>query len=174
MNIVYILVVIIILVIILFCVYKGVKENFGIGCLTGGQQCNAFSHGKFMLRDLRTKLWLNIANDGFAKFLPGGFGVPLLMSQNPNEYLPLRLLASSNDYLLASFDKKAIRIVSNPYSDINKLELLIYGQNRLNIIGYKTDSDNYNFIYVDDKGFVYSVDEPSKASAVEFIDLDKI
>lgn len=174
MDIIYILIIIIILAIILFCVYKGVKESFGIGCLNGGQECNAFSKGKFMLRDLRTKLWLNVANDGMAKFLPGGFGVPLLMSKNPTEYLPLRLLSSPNDYLLASYDQKAIRIVSNPYSEFEKLELLIYGQNRVNIIGYKVESGDYKYIYVDDKGFVNSVDEPSKASAIEFLNLDKI
>ena len=136
--------------------------------LTDAQRCDLLGQKKYMLRDIKTRLWLNIGvESGRASFMPGGFGIPLLLSKNPNEYLPLRLLADPNNYLLATFDKKGIRVVTNPPAKFYKLELFIF--NQMNIIGYVDESEKQFYIEVDDNGFVSSVSSPRQASPMEML-----
>lgn len=46
------------------------------------------SINKFMIRDFKTNFWFSAGSqDGLNKFSPGRFGVPLIMSDKPDEYL---------------------------------------------------------------------------------------
>lgn len=165
----YQIILIILLVIIIFIFYYTKKnETFDLLNLTEIQRCDLLCQKKYMLRDIKTKLWLNIGvESGRASFMPGGFGIPLLLSKDPNEYLPLRLLADPNNYLLATFDKKGIRVVTNPPAKYYKLELYIF--NQINIIGYVDEAEKQFFIQVDDNGFVSSVIDPKEASPIEML-----
>lgn len=143
---------------------------------------NTFSIKKFMIRDLRTKLWLvfglskshkNFIREheetGFNKFLPGRFGSPFILSDNPNEYLPLKIADNPNDYLLSNYKGDGIRIVSNPYTKYFIIQAFIY--NGFNILGYIHENEQTKYIYVDDNGYITSVLKPEKASIIEIIDL---
>lgn len=120
----------------------------------------------FMLKDLRTNYWL-IINSGRGKFVASRFGVPFSLSENPNEYLPLRTANDPNIYLLADYNGKGIRAISNPYNSTYKLEILIYEQR--NIIAWEDDGGIQHYLYVEDSGYVNSTVNPDKASQFEMV-----
>lgn len=133
-------------------------------------RCNVLGVKKFMIRDLRTKLWLTSGQEeGFNKFLPGRFGVPLVMSNDPNEYLPLRTVADPNDYLLATYKGDGIRTVSNPYNKYFVIQVFIY--EGFNILGWIGESNETNYLYIDNDGHVSSTDKPQEASVIEIIEI---
>lgn len=132
------------------------------------ERCNVLAKKKFMVRDIRTQLWLISGQEkGFSKFLPGKFGVPFMLSENPDEYLPLRILADPNDYLLSTYNGKEIRVVTNPTAKYYILEIFIY--NGYNVIGYIDESENQKYLYVDDNGNITSTVNPEKASYIELL-----
>lgn len=134
------------------------------------QRCNVLGVKKFMIRDLRTKLFLTSGQEeGFNKFLPGRFGVPLIMSEDPGEYLPLRTVADPNDYLLATYKGNGIRTVSNPYAKYFIIQVFIY--KGYNVLGYIDEGDNFKYLYIDDDGHISSTSKPNEASVVEIIEL---
>lgn len=153
--------------------YQNNNTNYANGdilTLNPYHRCKVLGVNKFMVRDLRTKLWLTDGlQDGFSKFLPSRFGVPLLMSDKPDEYLPLRTVADPNDYLLATYNGKGIRVVSNPYNQTFVLQVFIY--NGFNVLGYINEGNEQLYIYVDDNGDISSTTEPAKASIIEIIEL---
>jgi len=133
-------------------------------------RCKVLGVNKFMIRDLRTKLWLTDGmQEGFSKFLPGKFGVPLMMSAKPDEYLPLRTVADPNDYLLATYSGDGIRVVANPYNQTFVLQVFIY--NGYNVIGYLNEANTQLYLNIDDNGNITSTLEPSKASIIEIIEI---
>ena len=119
-----------------------------------------------MLRDIRTNFWL-IIDGGIGKFVPGRFGVPFVLSEKPNEFLPLRMASNPNYYLLSDYDKAGIRAVSNPYNKFFKLEVLIYNQR--NILAYEDEKDVQYYLMVDDAGEVVSTLNPDEASKFEMV-----
>jgi hypothetical protein len=134
------------------------------------ERCEILGAKKFMVRDLRTKLWLvSGQEEGFSKFLPNNFGVPLLMSTEPNEYLPLRILADPNNYLLSTYDGKGIRVVSNPYNKFFVIQVFIFESS--NILGYIDENNKTKYLYVDNNGNITSTKYPQKASVIEIIEL---
>lgn len=133
-------------------------------------RCKVLGVSKFMIRDLRTKLWLTDGlQEGFSKFLPGKFGVPLVMSDKPDQYLPLRTIADPNDYLLATYSGDGIRVVANPYVQTFILQVFIY--NGYNIIGYTNEANLQLYLNVDDNGNISSTPKPSEASVIEIIEI---
>jgi hypothetical protein len=107
--------------------------------------------------------------EGFSKFLPGKYGVPLMMSDKPDEYLPLRTVADPNDYLLSTYSGDNIRVVSNPYNQTFILQVFIY--NGLNVIGYINEANIQLYLYIDDNGNISSTTKPSEASVVEIVEI---
>ena len=91
------------------------------------------THKNCMLRDVKTNFWLFIDNV-IGKFVPGRFGIPFVLSSNPNEDLPLRLASQPNTYIVAGYNGDGLRAVSNPYTEFFKVEVLIYNQR--NILSY--------------------------------------
>jgi len=160
---IFIIILILILIILFFAKNT---ENFDLLTLYPYKRCNLLSKDKYMIRDIRTKLWL-MADGEYGKFIPGNFGVPLMFSEKPKEYLPLRLLGDPNTYLVASYDRKYIRAVPNPTSPVNKLEIYIYKDQ--NLIGFLDNGLVQNFIHVDDFGNIVSVVDPNVASPVEIL-----
>lgn len=156
------------------------KEEFDNSTCTPTQQdilslnpyhrCKVLGVNKFMIRDVRTNLWLTDGlEEGFSKFLPGRFGIPLVMSEKPDEYLPLRTVADPNDYLLATYDGQGIRVVSNPYNTTLVLQIFIY--NGYNVIGYVNEGNEQLYLVIDDNGNITSTSEPSKASVVQIVEI---
>ena len=146
------------------------NNNNNILTLNPYERCKILGVNKFMIRDLRTKLWLtNGLQEGFNKFLPGRFGVPLMMSDKPDEYLPLRIVSNPNDYLLATYKGDGIRTVTNPYNNTFIIQVFIY--KGLNVLGYINESETQIYLYVDDNGNILSTIEPSNASVVEIIEI---
>ena len=158
---------VIILIVILLIIYlDNRQDNFDLLDLTPLTRCNILSKKKYMLRDIRTNLWLMATND-YGTFVPGNFGIELLLSDKPNEYLPVRLLASPNVYLLANYNGKGIRMVDNPPAIFFKLEMYIY--NGKNIIGYLNENNIQLYLFIDNNGDIESVASPSKASPMEML-----
>ena len=128
----------------------------------------------FMVRDLKTNLWLNVSNVGKVRFVPSGFGFVFRLSENPENLLPLRSTNNPNDYIIASSDNDKsgdFRIVSNPGSDLLKVQVMSLGGTR-NILGYTDNSvidEKDIFINVDQAGYVHAVENPSEASVVNII-----
>lgn len=149
--------------------YDDITEiNSDLLSLTPKKRCDLLSQKKFMVRDIRTQLWLiSGQEEGFSKFLPGRFGIPLLLSEDPNDYLPLRTIADPNDYLLSSYNGKEIRVVSNPYTKYYILQIFIY--NGFNVIGYIDESDTQKYLNIDDDGHIISTINPENASKVELL-----
>lgn len=148
------------------------NEGFGSNLLdlNSSQRCNLLGNKKFMIRDLRTKLWLiSGQEEGFSKFLPGRFGNTFMMSSTPDQYLPLRTISVPNDYLLATFDGKGIRSVSNPYNKYYVIEVFIW--NGSNILGWLDESGKQLYMYVNDNGNINSVENPENASKIEIIEV---
>lgn len=136
------------------------------------KRCEILSEKKYMIRDIRTRLWLSAGLgqiDEFNKFLPGNFGISLLVSNNPNEYLPLRIVANPNDYLLSTYNGEGIRVVSNPNNKFYILEIYIYENS--NIIGYIDESSTQKYFSIDSNGNITSTINPDYASKVELIHL---
>ncbi len=134
------------------------------------QRCEILGKKKFMIRDLRTKLWLiSGQEEGFNKFLPGRFGVPLLLSEKPDEYLPLRTVADPNDYLLSTYTGNGIRTVSNPYTKYFIIQVFIY--NGYNVLGYIDEGSNQKYLYIDNDGHISSTINPDDASKIEIIEI---
>lgn len=157
-----------------FDIYKNTDNiqqcNSDLLTLNPYERCNILGVKKFMIRDLRTKLWLiSGQEEGFNKFLPGRFGIPLIMSTKPNEYLPLRTVADPNDYLLATYNGDGIRTVSNPYAKYFILEVYIY--KGVNVIGYITEDEETKYLYIDSDGHISSTLEPSAASVIEIVEI---
>ena len=120
----------------------------------------------FMLRDIKTNLWL-IISSGIGKFVPGRFGVPFVLSENPNEYLPLRLSNQPNSYMIAGYNGDGLKAVSNPYTNFFKIEVLIYNQR--NILAYEDEKGTQSFIVVDPSGYSNSTTNPDEASTFEML-----
>ncbi len=171
MNTLQILLIICVILVLIYN-YKTIKEGFSVESNCKPEKIFRDPVGKivpsknFMLRDLRTNFWL-IIDGGVGKFVPARFGVNLALSENPNEYLPLRLSNDPNYYLLSDYDGSGIRAVSNPYTKFFKLEILIYNQR--NIIGYDDEGDKQYYMFVDDAGEVKSTTNPDLASKFEMV-----
>ena len=133
-------------------------------------RCELMSKKKFMIRDIRTQLWLiSGQEEGFNKFLPGRFGNVFMMSDNPEEYLPLRTIAEPNDYLLATYTGNGIRTVSNPYNKYFVIQVFIY--NGFNVLGYVSESNAQYYLSIDNDGHITSVTNPESASKVEILEV---
>ena len=138
--------------------------------LTPYKRCELMAKKKFMIRDLRTQLWLiSGQEEGFNKFLPGRFGNVFMMSDNPGEYLPLRTIADPNDYLLATYKGNGIRTVSNPYNQYFIIQVFIY--NGFNVLGYISESNVQYYLSIDNDGHITSVLDPESTSKVEIIEV---
>ena len=152
-------------------------ENSNLTCTSNDilslnpyHRCKVLGVNKFMIRDLRTNLWLTDGlEEGFSKFLPGKFGVPLVMSEKPDEYLPLRTVVEPNDYLLATYNGQGIRVVANPYNSTFVLQIFIY--NGYNVIGYINEGNLQLYLVIDDNGNITSTTKPSEASVVQIVEI---
>ena len=134
------------------------------------ERCKVLGVSKFMVRDLRTNLWLTAGlQEGFNKFLPGKFGIPLMMSDKPDEYLPLRTVSDPNDYLLATYSGDGIKTVSNPYNKTFVLQVFIY--KGFNVLGYINEGGTQLYLSIDDNGNIISTSNPSTASIVEIVEV---
>lgn len=148
------------------------EENFDSNILTQTpySRCKKLGVNKFMVRDLRTKLWLTSGQEeGFNKFLPGRFGVPLIMSEEPDEYLPLRTVVDPNDYLVSTYSGDGIRTVTNPTSIYFIIQVFIY--NGFNVLGYVSESNTQHYLMIDNDGYITNTTDPEQASRVEIITL---
>lgn len=124
---------------------------------------------RFMIRDLRTKLWLLKGQEGFSKFLPGRFGNVFVMSENYSNYLPLRLDENPNIYLLSTIKGDGI-IRMNMIKTPNKYYVIqVSIHNGYNILGYLLENDVEVFLYVGDNGDISTVSNPDHASIIEII-----
>ena len=133
-------------------------------------RCELMSKKKFMIRDIRTKLWLiSGQEEGFNKFLPGRFGNVFMMSDNPGEYLPLRTISNPNDYLLATYAGNGIKTVSNPYNQYFIIQVFIY--NGYNVLGYISESNTQYYLSIHNDGHITSVTNPESSSKVEILEV---
>jgi hypothetical protein len=138
--------------------------------LTPYKRCELMAKKKFMIRDLRTQLWLiSGQEEGFNKFLPGRFGNVFMMSEKPDDFLPLRTIADPNDYLLATYKGNGIRTVSNPYNQYFVIQVFIY--NGFNVLGYISESNAQYYLSIDNDGHIISVLDPESASKVEILEV---
>jgi len=134
------------------------------------ERCKVLGISKFMVRDLKTNLWLTAGlQEGFNKFLPGRFGIPLVMSDRPDEYLPLRTVSDPNDYLLATYSGDGIKTVSNPYNSTFIIQVFIF--KGFNVLGYIDEGENQLYLSIDSNGNISSTSNPSEASIVEIIEI---
>lgn len=144
------------------------NTNTDLLTLNSFTRCNVLSQKKYMIRDINTRLWLMSGQEeGFSKFLPGNFGSSLLISENPDEYLPLRMVANPNDYLLSTYNGKGIRVITNPNNKFYILQIFIY--EGLNIIGYIDESETHKYFQIDSNGHITSTINPTNASRIELI-----
>jgi len=170
---IFFIIIILLILIIFYIHYTSSNENFeseegDLLELNSYQRCETLSKKKFMIRDIRTKLWLTYGEeDGFSKFLPGRFGITLLLPENPNDYLPIRILDDPNYYLMSTEEGDGIMVVSNPSTPFFILEIYIY--NGFNIIGYLNESDEQQYLHIDDNGNISSINNPDYASKVEML-----
>lgn len=134
------------------------------------ERCELMAKKKFMVRDLRTQLWLiSGQEEGFNKFLPGRFGNIFMMSKNPDDYLPLRTIADPNDYLLATYAGNGIRTVTNPNSKYFIIQVFIY--NGYNVLGYISESNIQLYLSIDNDGHITSITNPDSASKIEILEV---
>lgn len=183
MNILYFYVIILIVVVTTYYIYTTStleniiqnKEFFSnsvsnILSLNPYERCKILGVNKFMVMDLRTRLWLTAGlEEGFNKFLPGKFGISLMMSDKPDEYLPLRTVTNPNDYLLATYTGDGIRTVSNPYNKTFIIQVFIY--KGLNVLGYINEKETLLYLYIDDNGNISSTLIPSEASIITIVEI---
>ena len=122
----------------------------------------------FMVRDVRTNLWLNINGKGMARFTPSGFGFNFRLSNNPEQFLPLRSANNPNDYIISSSDgKDKFRIVSNPGSDLLKIQVM--NMEGRNILGYTNNFNTDVYININQAGYISTVESPSDASIINMV-----
>lgn len=134
------------------------------------ERCKILGVNKFMVKDLRTNLWLTAGlQEGFNKFLPGRYGITLMMSEKPDEYLPLRSVTNPNDYLVSTYNGDGIRTVTNPYDSTFIIQVFIY--NGYNVLGYIDEEKNQLFLFIDDNGNIGSTPNASEASIVEIVEV---
>ena len=155
---------VIIFIILFYYYYK--KKNESFEKLNDEQKCDIVSQPKFMVKDLRTNLWLKVDAE-YYKFVPGNFGTLFLLNETRDDNLPLRLLTNPNFYILISDNKKDIRIVKNPSDIIFKLQVFIY--DNTNILGFVDENNLNNYIFIDNDGSIIPVTKPSEASAMEIL-----
>ena len=173
----YFIIIVLLLIGIIYWIhntYTKSEEKFdsdsNILTLNPYERCQTLGVKKFTVRDLRTKLWLTSGlEEGFNRFLPGRFGISLMMSEKPDEYLPLRTVSDPNDYLIATYNGDGIRTVSNPTSKFFIIQVFIY--NGFNILGYISESDTMHYLYINDDGTISNTTDPKKASIIEIISL---
>lgn len=120
----------------------------------------------FMLRDIKTNLWL-VIDGGLGKFLPGRFGNTFILSDNPNDDLPLRLASQPNFYILSEYDGNGFRAISNPYTEFFKVEVLIYNQR--NILAWNDERNTQHFVIVEPSGYITNTINPDEASQFEMM-----
>ena len=155
---------VIIFIILFYYYYK--KKNESFEKLNDEQKCDIVSQPKFMVKDLRTNLWLKVDAE-YYKFVPGNFGTLFLLNETRDDNLPLRLLTNPNFYILISDNKKDIRIVKNPSDIIFKLQVFIY--DNTNILGFVDENNLNNYIFIDNDGSIIPVTKPSEAFAMEIL-----
>ena len=146
------------------------EEGFESNCFPENIYPNLVSkvdeHKNFMLRDIKTNFWL-IIDGGLGKFVPGRFGVPFVLSNNPNEFLPLRLSNQPNFYMLSGYNGDGLRAVSNPYTEFFKVEVLIFNQR--NILAYIDERNLQHYVVVNPSGYTTSTMVPEEASQFEMV-----
>ena len=160
------LIILFVIIFIILFYYYYQKKNESFEKLNDEQKCDIVSQPKFMVKDLRTNLWLKVDAE-YYKFVPGNFGTLFLLNENRDDNLPLRLLTNQNFYILISDNKKDIRIVKNPSDIIFKLQVFIY--DNTNILGFVDENNLNNYIFIDNDGSIIPVTKPSEASAMEIL-----
>ena len=160
------LIILFVIIFIILFYYYYQKKNESFEKLNDEQKCDIVSQPKFMVKDLRTNLWLKVDAE-YYKFVPGNFGTLFLLNENRDDNLPLRLLTNPNFYILISDNKKDIRIVKNPSDIIFKLQVFIY--DNTNILGFVDENNLNNYIFIDNDGSIIPVTKPSEASAMEIL-----
>ena len=134
------------------------------------ERCQLLGQKKFMIRDIKTQLWLIFSQEnGFSKFLPGRFGNIFLMSSEHSDYLPLRTIMNPNDYLLSTSNGNEIKVLSNPTNQYYVIQVFIF--NGYNILGYLTERDLYFYLYVNNDGYISSITDPDYASKIEILEI---
>ena len=160
------LIILFVIIFIILFYYYYQKKNESFEKLNDEQKCDIVSQPKFMVKDLRTNLWLKVDAE-YYKFVPGNFGTLFLLNETRYDNLPLRLLTNPNFYILISYNKKDIRIVKNPSDIIFKLQVFIY--DNTNILGFVDENNLNNYIFIDNDGSIIPVTKPSEASAMEIL-----
>ena len=160
------LIILFVIIFIILFYYYYQKKNESFEKLNDEQKCDIVSQPKFMVKDLRTNLWLKVDAE-YYKFVPGNFGTLFLLNETRDDNLPLRLLTNPNFYILISDNKKDIRIVKNPSDIIFKLQVFIY--DNTNILGFVDENNLNNYIFIDNDGSIIPVTKPSEASAMEIL-----
>ena len=123
----------------------------------------------------RVLLANNLGQVGFYNFITSNQllpinsskGFPLVLSKDPQSYLPLRSGNDPNVYLIANYDGRGIRLVANPPALGFKIEVINY--KGYNILGFTRDSNIYQYIKILADGSTSPVIEPDLASKVEII-----
>lgn len=165
-------VILVIAIVVLFTYFSGQtnKESFDNSSNSKVTTNNAYiKQGKtFMVRDVNNRFWLNTDGNGIARFRSSGFGFNFMLSNNPDQSLPLRSANNPNDYLIATTNgNKEFRIVSNPGSNLLKIQVMNFGGK--NILGYTDNNSKDVFINIDQAGYIHSVGNASDASVVSLI-----
>lgn len=122
----------------------------------------------FMIRDIKTNLWLNVSGAGITRFVASGFGFNFRLSENPENFLPLRSANNPNDYIISSSDgKDDFRIISNPGTDLMKIQVMnLQGRN---ILGYTNNNNKDVYVSIDQFGYISTSENPNNASFVNMI-----
>jgi len=172
MNLKTVIFIIVIIIIIVLSILNICEEDFSYesNCVPENIFPNSISKvdrlKNFMLRDIKTNLWL-VIDGGLGKFLPGRFGNTFILSDNPNDDLPLRLASQPNFYILSEYDGQGFRAVSNPYTEFFKVEVLIYNQR--NILAWIDERNTQHFVVVDPSGYISNTINPDEASQFEMM-----
>lgn len=167
--------IIIVIVIIFVIIFLFDKEGFD---LTNNPENYISKLQFYYLKDVQTNKVLLMNHDGMVYFdnicglthtLPysDNNGLPLVLSKNPTQHLPLRVGMEPNIYLIASIDGSYIRGVANPPSIGYKLELINYDHQ--NIIGYVDNGNNSFYIKVNPNGIINVVNHPDHATKLAMI-----
>jgi hypothetical protein len=165
----YVLFVIFIIVVAMICSSLNntpktiTKEEFA-----SGKKIISNDTKTFMIKDLKTNLWLNTDKNGLARFGASGFGFNFRLSKNAEEFLPLRSANNPNDYLIATTNgTDDFRIVSNPGS--NRLKIQIMNLEGRNILGYTNENNVDVFISIDQAGYIKTVTDPNESSIINMM-----
>lgn len=167
---IFLLIIVIILVIYTMSTFDFVKPEYDNFAPVSNLVIPNHNVKTYMIKDVRTNLWLNVNDNGLARFYPSGFGYNFRLSEseNPEGYLPLRSANNPNNYIISSTDGKgSFRLVTNPGSNILKLQVMnLSGKN---ILGYTDNNEKNTFIYVDQAGYIYSTNDVTNASVVNMV-----